>query len=95
MEQPRGGGGGRDQQSVRGLLIMVFVPVVIILGMLATAVLGNGGRDVQAPLPGISSPAVTQPRAPPAEPASPTTPLPVPDATVPAGQVAPSPLPQP
>jgi acetyl esterase/lipase len=36
---------GRGQRSVRLLLIAVFVPVVIVVGVLAGAVLGHGGAN--------------------------------------------------
>ncbi|HVF79628.1 MAG TPA: alpha/beta hydrolase [Solirubrobacteraceae bacterium] len=74
----------------------MFVPIVIILGMLATAVLGSGGRDAQAPVLGPIV-AETQPPVPPAA-AAPTAPEPAtaaPATPAPADQVPPSPLPQP
>lgn len=40
-----------DQHSVRGLLIMVFVPVVVVVGMLATAVLGKDGAKAPRTTP--------------------------------------------
>lgn len=52
---------------------MVFVPVVIVLGMLATAVLGSGGRDLPAPPPPVAPPAPPPAGEPPA-PASSYTP---------------------
>jgi acetyl esterase/lipase len=93
LQQRHGGPGSRDQHSVRGLLIIVFVPVVIVLGMLATAVLGSGGRE-QAP---VLAPIVeeTQPPAPPAARAPVTTPLPDAPAPAAARPVPQSPLPQP
>lgn len=70
---------------------MVFVPVVIVLGMLATAVLGSGGRDLPAPTPAAPGALEAQPVAPVAT----TAPAPDPAAPAPAGQVPRSPLPQP
>lgn len=67
---------GRDQRSVRLLLIAVFVPVVIIVGVLAGAVLGHGGADdagsaaraggevARAPAP-VSAPPPVAARPPP------------------------------
>jgi acetyl esterase/lipase len=40
-----GRGASGDQRSVRTLLVVAFVPVVLVVGVLATAVLGNGHSD--------------------------------------------------
>lgn len=63
---------------MRGLLIIVFVPVVIVVGMLATAVLGAGGPDVREPAyGGMSTPTAATPTAPvPDEPAIAVAPAP-------------------
>lgn len=45
--------GSGDQHSVRGLLIMVFVPVLVIVGMLATAVLGKDGAKAPRTQPRV------------------------------------------
>ena len=34
---------GTDRRRVRSLIVAVFVPVVIVIGVLASAVLGDGG----------------------------------------------------
>ena len=83
-----------DRRRVRGLLLAVFVPVVIVVGMLATAVLGQSGSNAgrRTPLPpatGVAPPAAVQaPTAPAAAPA----PVPPP---APAPQAAPDPAPEP
>lgn len=71
MQERRSGVSGCDQHSVRGLLIIVFVPVVIVVGMLATAVLGSGRTEVR---PHIDGAAGTTRPASPAAPAPPTLP---------------------
>jgi acetyl esterase/lipase len=38
-------GTSRDQRSARALLVLAFVPVVLVFGMLASAVLGGDRRD--------------------------------------------------
>ncbi len=75
---------GSDRRRVRGLLLAVLVPVLIVGGVLATAVLGQndpaGGGPTQLPAPELTPPAgVPAPRPPRPEPA-PATPA----ATVPA-----------
>jgi len=59
------------QRSVRALLIAVLVPVVILVGVLASAVLGHGGTDDRAPVQPTAPPAATAPRAPATPPAAP------------------------
>lgn len=85
---------GSDRRRVRGLLLAVFVPVLIIAGVLATAVLGQnnpaGGRPTPLPAPELAASAtVASPPAPapavPAEapPAAPPAPTPPPTEPVP------------
>ncbi len=91
MQARRSSVSGRDQHSVRGLLIIVFVPVVIVVGMLATAVLGAGGPDVRAPAyGGVSTPTAAAPAAPlPDEPPIAVAPAPAaPAAAAPAAAPA-------
>lgn len=42
---------GADRRRVRSLLLAVFVPVVIVVGVLASAVLGDPGADRPTPVP--------------------------------------------
>jgi acetyl esterase/lipase len=85
---------GGDQRSARGLLIAVLVPVVIVVGVLASAVLGHGGSDDPAPAP---PPAPAVATAPPARPAPPPPVAPEPPAVPPHAPpppaVRPAPLP--
>jgi acetyl esterase/lipase len=70
-----------DQHSVRGLLIMVFVPVVVVVGMLASAVLGQDGstpRPAQPRAAAVAAPAL------PDEPQAAVAPAPAPVTTTPA-----------
>lgn len=88
MQGRRSGETSRDQHSVRGLLIIVFVPIVIVLGMLASAVLGNGEAVVDPAAPPATDPAP----APPAlrgEPAAAVAPAPA-AATPPAAPRSPA-----
>ena len=62
---------GSERRRVRGLLIAVFVPVVIIAGVLASAVLGQSGPSEQPRTP-LPRPALTPPAAAPAPIAPPT-----------------------
>lgn len=66
MRDRRSGARARDQHSVRGLLIIVFVPVVIVLLMLASAVLGSD----EAPAQRASTGANARPPARSSEPAA-------------------------
>ena|GEM_PF-2855545 len=85
---------GRDRHSVRGLLIIVFVPVAIVVGLLASAVLGSGGNEARAPAPGGVTAAPALPPALPDEPAITVDPAPAP--ARPAAQPAtPAPAPAP
>lgn len=61
----------RDQRSVRVLLILVFVPVAILVGVLASAVLGSDGaeRRVQTAHAANAAPEVPLPAAADATPA--------------------------
>ncbi len=102
---------GRDQHSVRGLLIIVFVPVVIVVGMLAGAVLGAGGptASVRAPAyEGVSAapaaapaaaaagaPAAASPADPPIAAATAPAPAAPAAAAPPAPVPAPAPAPEP
>lgn len=61
MQDRRSGASSRDQHSVRGLLIIVFVPVVIVLGMLASAVLGSDEAAVERASVGANAPAPAPP----------------------------------
>jgi acetyl esterase/lipase len=80
---------GDDRRSVRGLLIAVLVPVVILVGVLASAVLGHGGADDPAPVQLTLPAGAPAPRAAPARPAAP----PPPPAAAPPGAVpAPPPV---
>lgn len=101
MQERRSGVSGRDQRSIRGLLIIVFVPVVIVVGMLATAVLGSGATKARAPADGVADTTTPRPPAAPARPAVPAIAVapapaapavpapPAPPATVPAQPPAP------
>jgi acetyl esterase/lipase len=65
---------GGHERSVRVLLLLVFVPVLVLVGVLATAVLGNGGGRERGPAtPAVAAPApVLAPAiAAPAVPAQP------------------------
>ena len=90
---------GSDRRRVRGLLLAVFVPVLIIAGVLATAVLGQnnpaGSRPTPLPAPELAASATVPP--PPAGAAAapavaPPAPAPVPPPTeaVPEPEFAPS-----
>lgn len=90
---------GSDRRRVRGLLLAVFVPVLIIAGVLATAVLGQndpaGSRATPLPAPELAASATVPP--PPAAAAAapavaPPAPVPVPPPTeaVPEPEFAPS-----
>jgi acetyl esterase/lipase len=90
---------GSDRRRVRGLLLAVFVPVLIIAGVLATAVLGQndpaGSRPTPLPAPELAASATVPP--PPAGAAAapavaPPAPVPVPPPTeaVPEPEFAPS-----
>ena len=81
-----------DRRRVRGLLLAVFVPVLIIAGVLASAVLGQNGSpaEVPTPLPRPLAPlrppaAVQAPTAPPTSPAPAPLPAPAPPPPPPAG----------
>lgn len=75
----------RDQRSVRVLLVLVFVPVVIVAALLATAVLGHGA-------PGDGAARIASAAAPPVAPAVPAEPAGrVPPAAVPVPAQAPRP----
>jgi acetyl esterase/lipase len=88
-----GGVTGDDQRSARGLLIAVLVPVVILVGVLASAVLGHGGSDAPAPVRS-AAPAPATATAPPARPAPPPPAAPEPPAAAPpAARPAPPPVP--
>jgi acetyl esterase/lipase len=64
---------GSDRRRVRGLLLAAFVPVLVIAGVLASAVLGhNPGADRPTPLPR------PVPAAPPPAAAVPAAPVPPP-----------------
>ena len=54
---------GSGRRRVRSLIVAVFVPVVIVVGILASAVLGDGGTDRPTVLP---TPALDAGPAPPA-----------------------------
>lgn len=56
------------QRSVRALLILVFVPVVIVVGLLASAVLASGRCDAAAAVSGMLSGSAPAPAAVPDEP---------------------------
>jgi len=96
---------GTDRRRVRGLLLAVFVPVLIVLALLATAVLGHGAparRTATAPAPPAlpaPSPAQAAAPAPPAPAPSPSpSPSPAPSAAparpaTPAPEVQPQPEP--
>jgi acetyl esterase/lipase len=74
---------GADRRRVRALLLAVFVPVLIIAGVLASAVLGQNGPRSDRPTP--------LPRPIPAAP----PPAPTPSAQAPAPTVAAVPAPAP
>jgi acetyl esterase/lipase len=77
-----------DRRRVRGLLLAVFVPVVIVVGVLASAVLGQDDGTVQPtplPRPALPVPAPVAPAPPPVAgapqppaPEAPATPAPLP-----------------
>ena len=64
-----------DRRRVRGLLLAVFVPVLIVIGVLATAVLGQYDSSSRAPT-SLPRPALQAP--PPVQPIPPTPPAPEP-----------------
>ena len=87
-----------DRGRVRGLLLAVFVPVLIVVGVLATAVLGQSGSTAGRPTP-LPLPATGV--APPAAMQAPTAPVPAPAPTAtpaftpaPASEPAPAPEPE-
>lgn len=83
-----------DRRRVRGLLLLVFVPVLIIAGVLASAVLGQGGAAGDRPTP-LPAPELTPPAAGPAPPSPPpVTPPSPPVAPAPAIEPAPTPAPR-
>jgi acetyl esterase/lipase len=102
---------GDGQRSARGLLIAVLVPVVILVGVLASAVLGHGGSDdraltprtatavATAPPAAAAPPAAPPPVAPPAPPAvtapPPLAPVAPPPVTAPEPESVPKPVPEP
>jgi hypothetical protein len=66
-----------DRRRVRGLLLAVFVPVVIVIGVLATAVLGQNDTSadrIALPRPALPVPGPEAPPPPPAEVAPPVAP---------------------
>jgi len=82
-----------DQRPARMLLVAVFVPVVLLVGVLASAVLGN--RDAGSPAPGtqtVATMATTAPRPLPAH-ATPPVAIPPPAAMPPAAAPPPPPPP--
>jgi acetyl esterase/lipase len=66
-----------DRRRVRGLLLAVFVPVLIVAGVLATAVLGQDDPAGDRPTP-LPAPELAPPAAVPAPPAPAAAPAPVP-----------------
>jgi acetyl esterase/lipase len=78
-----------DRQRVRGLLLAVFVPVVIVVGVLASAVLGQGDPRGQRPTP---LPRPVPDLGPPAFVPVPSTP-PAPQPVAPPPVVEPEPEP--
>jgi acetyl esterase/lipase len=92
--RPRPGGVSSQQRAVRALLVVALVPLAVVLGVLASAVLGSGGARTP---PGVSRGVMTTPPAAmplPEEPAvtvapPPAAPRAVPQAP-PAGAAAPA-----
>ena len=96
MPERRSGVRSRDPHAVRGLLIIVLLPVAIVFGMLAGAVSGSGGSGGRAPLIAVAPPsavstAVPAPPALPDEPPQPRVPAPAPTPPVTAPEAAPVP----
>jgi acetyl esterase/lipase len=92
---------GTERRRMRSLIVAVFVPVVIVIGVLASAVLGDGGADrptvlptpALAPVP--AAPAVAPPgQSPELAPEPPAT-APPPSAAEPGPALAPDPEPEP
>lgn len=85
---------GTDRRRVRSLIVAVFVPVVIVIGVLATAVLGDGAaqRPTALPTPALGStpvpPAVTPPGQ---EPETAPAPQPAPAPAAPPSAAEPGP----
>lgn len=73
---------------------MVFVPVLIVAGMLATAVLGNDGSGVRAPAAVVMA-TTPAPPAPPDDPASTVAPAPPPAGVAAPAPAGPVPIPAP
>jgi acetyl esterase/lipase len=99
---------GSERRRVRSLIVAVFVPVVVVIGVLASAVLGDGGADRPTALPtpaldrAPAPPAVTPPGQDPGltpvpapAPASAPAPAPPPSAAEPGPSLAPDPEPDP
>ena len=78
-----------DRRRMRGLLIAVFVPVLIVVGVLASAVLGQTGAGGERPIP------LPRPAAQPDPPAPAPVPVPAPAPTAPPVAVVPPPPPPP
>ena len=93
---------GADRRRMRWLIVAVFVPVVIVIGVLASSVLGDGGTRGPTVLP---TPALGPLRAPPAvapsgqdpglTPAPADAPAPPLSAAEPGRSLAPEPEPDP
>ena len=90
---------GTDRRRVRSLIVAVFVPVVIVIGVLASAVLGDGGADRRTVLPtpalgpAPAPPAVAPPGQDPGLAPAPPAPPPAPPAQE-AGEPGPAPSPE-
>jgi acetyl esterase/lipase len=86
---------GGEQRPARMLLVAVFVPVVLLVGVLAAAVLGN--RDADSPALGTATAATTATTAPRPLPAraAPPVAIPPPAAMPPAAPPPPAAVPPP
>ena len=91
---------GTDRRRVRSLIVAVFVPVVIVIGVLASAVLGDGGADrpTVLPTPALGPAPVAPPgpdprRSPAPGPAAAALPAPAPPSA--AEELGPSLAPEP
>ena len=89
-----------ERRRVRGLLLAVFVPVLIVVGVLASAVLGQDGasdeRPAPLPRPALPAPAPVPALPPPTAPAAETpapAEVPTPAPTAPPAPGPPSPAP--
>ena len=89
---------GTDRRRVRSLIVAVFVPVVIVVGVLASAVLGDGAaqRPTVLPTPALDpAPAPPAVAAPGQEPDVTPAPAAPPSAAEPGPSLAPEPEPEP